>query len=347
MASTPPRTHTLFETPSGLRIWAFEPPPAGFDPLRATEDELFVHGYPPRPSHGLHRQLWEAAFRQDWTYVTPTFEIKETSRAYRQRFEGPQAGPGGSTLSPNWSGGVVSAPTNTSIFCVTGQWNVPVVEPVSFDGSINSVYAWIGIDGIFGTNDVVQAGIACDIRYVSPDGIAPKVVLKNYYPWFEWFNGNDPNRADPANVAVSISNLPISPGDQVAGIITIHSPTLAFVYLANGTTRKLTSFSFPPQINNPPDPAKGNTAEWIVERPGDGVGGLRTLPVYEPVVFNNALATSRPIIVLPPNRRGNTVLDAGAGTSINMIKMIGSAASVVIAAGTLTGTYQVTCTRVT
>lgn len=108
----------------------------------------------------------------------------------------------------NWAGGTIRG-TWTD---VVGIWRVPTVSipetPAGTDGGWDSS-SWVGIDGFYGSNDVLQAGVQ---QSVAGDGSTI------YVAWYEWFApkvDGSPGYIYQSNIA----NMEIQPGDEVfAGI---------------------------------------------------------------------------------------------------------------------------------
>src|SRR5262245_11798603 len=79
--------------------------------------------------------------------------------------------------SNNWAGGTIKGAWTA----VVGIWHVPSVSKSAFPpgtaGDWNSS-SWVGIDGTYGSNDVLQAGIQ---QEVSASSVA------SYTPWYEWY----------------------------------------------------------------------------------------------------------------------------------------------------------------
>jgi hypothetical protein len=79
--------------------------------------------------------------------------------------------------SSNWGGGSVQGNWVTA----SGSWTVPTVsrpsEAQGTEGGWNSS-SWVGIDGAYGSDDVLQAGVQ---QKVDANGNA------SYVAWFEWF----------------------------------------------------------------------------------------------------------------------------------------------------------------
>jgi hypothetical protein len=45
------------EIPEALGVRLFAPSPKDFDPIEASDRDLLVHGYPPRPDSSVHPEL--------------------------------------------------------------------------------------------------------------------------------------------------------------------------------------------------------------------------------------------------------------------------------------------------
>jgi hypothetical protein len=123
----------------------------------------------------------------------------------------------------------------------------------------------VGIDGDgvsggqFG--DVLQAGIEFDAT-------CSQTLYSAWYEWAPW-------------PEVRISNVPVSPGDDVYVAVWDTSATSGHAYIANYNTNIATTVNFGP----PPGYSLiGNCAEWIVERPTVN-GVLATLTNYNQDVF--------------------------------------------------------------
>jgi hypothetical protein len=160
----------------GLKITTFEPPPRGFNPLTATQAELGKHGFPPRlPNHlERYRRVW-GHLKNKFHYIQPTFRVN------REVFHGPRKRvvTEGTETSPNWSGGIVYAPSGQSFKWIEGDWVVPNVEAPMPDIWYHCAN-WIGIDGDV-SNDVCQAGVACNVFRSGTS------ITRVIYPWSEWY----------------------------------------------------------------------------------------------------------------------------------------------------------------
>jgi hypothetical protein len=119
---------------------------------------------------------------------------------------------------------VVHATGSETFTWVLGQWNVPDVSPAG-EGQWYSI-AWIGIDG---NTDVTQIGT---LQFVSAD--AGGNFNKSCYAFYEWW----------PNSWQAITNLPVSFGDLMLGLICLESSTEAWFCLLNVTNGFIARFTF-------------------------------------------------------------------------------------------------------
>jgi hypothetical protein len=175
-----------------------------------------------------------------------------------------------------WAGSVISG-TWTAAF---GIWRVPSVRRPSTAGGTTTPgwdsSSWVGIDGTYGSNDVLQAGIQ---QTVSTSGNA------GYVAWYEWFAPQTAT-SPPYIFQTNIDNMPVFPGDEVfGGIYYVNGQ--GQVIFGNVTRGKYINLVLPA-----PSGAtfNGNTAEWIMEVPNGGEPGA-SLPAFSPVVFSSAFST--------------------------------------------------------
>jgi len=181
-----------------------------------------------------------------------------------------------SFTSNNWAGSTIKG----SFTAAFGIWRVPIVSksamPPGTACDWNSS-SWVGIDGTYGSNDVLQAGVQ---QEVSANGAA------SYTPWYEWFApkvAGSPNYIYQTN----IDNMEIEPGDEV--FCGIYYVAQRGEVLFGNTTR---GHYFSIVLAPPPGASfSGNSAEWIVEAPNTGEPGT-SLPRFSPVVFSTAFASA-------------------------------------------------------
>ena len=280
-----PNEHAL-NLPGATTIDA---PPAGFDIINASDEELAYHGFPPRPNQATEPKAyasWVKAMTHSKTRVVPSLE--QTTL-----FHGPSkpgklsdptavesltalAGEAKNTAdSYNWSGyvdfsGATSYGTK-SFYYLVNDFVVPVAEQAGCDGGWDWGSAWNGIDG-WGSPDVLQAGIEFD-AFCSLGG----AIKSSYYSaWYEWYPYSE----------VRISSLPIAPGDDMFVEVWHTSSTQGYAYLVNYQTNQYVEVGF---TAYPGYPLVGNSAEWVVERPSVG-GSLTNLTDYKMLPFWDAYA---------------------------------------------------------
>jgi hypothetical protein len=250
-------------------------PPSGFNPLTASDSELATYGFPPRPDQKVSASAyatWERAMKASNQRVFPVLELTN-------HFNGSNASAGKITNSTgysyNWSGMVDTTTATsygpTSFNNVFAVYVVPIAQQAfgACTGGWDYSSSWVGIDG-WSSGDVLQAGTESD-AYCSGG------TKSTYYSaWYEWFPFAE----------VRISSLPVYPGDTIYVGVWSTSSTQGNAYLANFNTNQyvFVSFSAPAGTH-----LVGNSAEWVVERPGIG-GGLATLTNYISDMFADGYA---------------------------------------------------------
>jgi Peptidase A4 family len=264
-------------------------PPKGFDPRTASARELRRYGLPRRPDPAMRPQLaarWDEIFSRKITYVTPTFRpleellpgVKPRGRLRQDLVTVPNS---------TWSGAVVHATGSQTFTWVLGQWNVPDVAPAAGGKGSQYTFAFIGIDG---NTDVTQIGT---IQSVST--AANGSVSKSCYAVYEWF----------PNSWSAITNLPVSFGDTMIGLICLDSPTEALFSLVNVTSGIHAGFIFDAPAGTA---SLENQAEWILERPE--VGGVNPpMPNFGEIYFDSAMG----------GHGLDFLADGGTDTAINMV----------------------------
>lgn len=262
-------------------VYAFTQPPAGFNPLAATADELKAWGYPPRPGASdspAALARWVEAVNPDLHRQVP--DLVRTDGVYHRPATGVKVLPGRYNTTPassgNWSGFALVPNNGTQpYYSVSGRWTVPTVKQPkgTCTGGWDYSSQWAGIGG-FNDADLFQAGSAanvfCDIGNSIPE----------YFPWLEWL---------PASELVLYQNVstntlfPFQPGDYLN--VTVWATNfsggasttgnLHFVDVTQGWGVSLT-FS---AASVGGSQVTGHSAEWIVERT-EVNGSLATLPNY-------------------------------------------------------------------
>jgi hypothetical protein len=193
----------------------------------------------------------------------------------------------------SWSGGSIKGTWNAAF----GIWRVPAVaRPSTRPGTITPGWdssSWVGIDGTYNSNDVLQAGVQ---QLVSGNGDA------SYVAWYEWFAPQVSN-SPPYIFQTNIANMPVSPGDEVFGGVYYVNGQGQLIF-GNTTRGKYINIVLAP----PPGATfSGNSAEWIMEAPNKGEPGT-ALPSFTPVVFSSAFSTGA----------GNAIGNPATGDSNNI-----------------------------
>lgn len=268
-----------------------EAPPAGFDPITASDQDLSFHGFPPRPDQTLNAKAyerWAKAMKASKVRIVPKLEQTAifhgpakpakapNTNLVENSLSAPTGKAGNTSYSNNWSGYVdfsgATSYGSSSYYWVLNEMVVPVAEhPINtcsggwFWGS-----EWNGIDG-WNSNDVLQAGVEFDSYCVSG------VYSGAYYSaWYEWY----------PNGEVRISNFPVTAGDDIYVQVWNSSATQGYAYLVNLNNDQSVTIGFTAPSGTS---LVGNSAEWVVERPGVG-GSLSTLTNYGIVPFWDSYA---------------------------------------------------------
>ena len=271
-------------------------PPAGFDAIAASDDELAYHGFPPRPNQYTDAKAyatWAKAIHASKTRLTPKLAQTNLYHGPAKQMKNASAPKSGSDVaySYNWSGYVNTSGTygrgSNSFYYVYSDFVVPVARQAF--GVANNTWdyasAWVGIDG-WGSGDVLQAGVEFD-AYASIFGTSTF-----YSPWYEWYPYSE----------VRITNLPIAPGDDYFVEVWSTSATQGYAYLVNQNTNQAVSIGFTAPAGTT---LAGNSAEWIVERPGVN-GSLATLTNYIDDVFWNSYGATFNYAVVDPSSATST-----------------------------------------
>jgi Peptidase A4 family len=240
-----------------MKAKTFPPPPADFDPLTASDQQLLQHGYPRRPDQKTEpvlRRLWDKAFERRPTLVPGQLVedkrfrsrphadwLKDHSGARADRIKATFG------LAGDWAGAVVEVaslgltppePANV----VYAEWTVPTMSPNPAEPGTQIVGFWVGLGG-YGTSQLLQAGTAAT---VTGNGVP------SYWAWTEWV---------PAGYTVV--NFPVAAGDLISVLVCAPQADSGFVTMMNQKTNYAVSYPvFDPEGTTPYD---GSTVEWIVE----------------------------------------------------------------------------------
>lgn len=248
-------------------------PAAGpeFDALNARASELEAAGLPPRPDPQSHPAAYAAWAR---AVSAPTERVNAVIAEHVLRHGQNLPSTDKDATSTNWSGYVLSG-ANGTFQSVAAEFIVPAAGATSCSGSWAIASSWVGIDGAQGSADVLQAGTDSGARC---GGGGP--ALAEYDAWYEWFPG----------AAMTISNMPISAGDDVFVQIWASSSTVGHFYMVDYNSLKSLSLMIAAPSGTQ---LAGNDAEWIVERPATSANGtLLSLANYGRDFFSGCYASA-------------------------------------------------------
>ncbi len=257
--------------------WAVAGPSAGFDPVRASDEERANYGFPPAPDALRAPEAyvnWARAMRASRTRIVPRLAVSTVKHgAMRRGIMAPGAVVHGSAaLSTNWSGSVVGGPATSwgasSYWMIGASLTVPEAAQPFGTCSGGWLYdsAWVGLDGYLpNASDVLQAGLDADSY------CAYGYTTTSYDVWYEWA---------PA-YGTTIQNMTVQPGDELYVVVWALSATEGETYIVDENTGQAVGF-----LIYPPGGTRliGNSAEFITERPEVG-NKLATLARYTAEFF--------------------------------------------------------------
>ena len=215
------------------------------DLQRFTQQELRALHFPPRPDAAENPaayERWRRMVGRDSMLVEP--EPVASKGQYNGNAE-------------DHTAGFAAKTTGAAYTHVLGQWTVPTVTSSgTSDQALSSI--WVGLDGLDGSEDILQNGTRQDVMPSGPN------VFVSYYAWSEYFPDSE----------TRLSNFPVYPGDTILCETWIGdtngnetpSGTVAWFYFDDLTAGFATYDSRYPSATTPA--FTGASAEWIVERPG-------------------------------------------------------------------------------
>jgi hypothetical protein len=293
-------------------------PPPGFNPLSATDAELRVLGFPPRPDASKSPEAyarWSKVVSASKFRIAPV--VKQT-----QNYHGPARILGApavnaTNLSTNWSGAAdyysSGAPFLGVSSFVYGEWVIPLAQQAfgTCTGGWEYSSQWVGLDGL-NSSDVMQAGSEAD-AYCSGG-----TTSSDYYLWFEWY----------PNTETAIG-LTINPGDVVAVYVWYIGNNVAGAYWLNYTTNQAAALSFSAPAGTT---YTGSSIDWIVEAPTVS-GSPSSLANYTAVPWNNTFGYSSTTgLIYEPSFAPGT---NGNAYTIEMVTDVGSTQYVISACTTI------------
>jgi hypothetical protein len=272
------------------------PPPEGFDPLRASAEELARFHLPQRPeaeaAPTLHEH-WLEMLSPPRRFITPEFRTlarisPPPGRAFLRSGPVPTANRGLRSL--NWSGALIRPNHGRRFTRLIGRWRAPIVTAGAGPSPAGLPFrcsVWLGLDGLFQwSRSLPQIGTDHTVDPSVPGGQVLRV-------WWQWWLRDVPpaDQAGPQEIV----NLPVRPGDVVLFDLTVESDTLV-VFSAKNQGSGL--FVMPILVPPPPVAVavapqgvrvEGSTAEWILERPHDPTANaLFPLPDFTALGFDRS-----------------------------------------------------------
>ena len=285
--------------------YATPAPPDTFDPRTASQLDLIKHGLMWRkPAAGDPPELraaWEKFFARKWLAKDRIVPESHPQLGVTHNYRGPapKLQTDSTYTGQVWSGAGTKTGKWTSII---GYWKIPTIsippEAQGAEGGWNSS-SWLGLDGFFFSNDVLQAGVQQKVVWIP----FLNTGIPIYVAWYEWFA--PPQQNSPGYIyQTNIANFPVSPGDQVYCSVQYNGNTSGSISFANDNTGQSFSITLapPPGAN-----FNGQSCEWIMEAP-DGGEIKSSLPRFTPVTFTSALACG-------PN---NTITNPQSGDILNI-----------------------------
>jgi Peptidase A4 family len=240
----------------------FELPPEGFQPTRATDEELRLYGLPHRPDPRKFpkaARLWLRCMRRVKRFIAPTLERRSDLIHGRGA-----ALHDVSDTTRIWSGLTITG--NAPYISVWGTWTVPAISPRRGREAVSSI--WIGLDD--NERSLLQAGTDQDCNALG---------FTVYFPWFEWL----------PQPTIAITNLSVSPGQSVAVFVgnveDLPGGNQGLVTFLNYSTGEaaapilvpIPTTDFNGTVISPPLPGVPSArANWILERPSSVQDGKVT-----------------------------------------------------------------------
>jgi hypothetical protein len=293
------------------RVQLFEPPPADFDLLRASDDALLKFGLPRRPNDKFAPEVyrvWAEMLSKPLKIMPPVFTFDPSYQLHLPRASSrgannaAQAAAGGFRRvesSLNWSGAYITPRRPNRFDMALGSWTIPTPTlPPSIRGKKQPddgdyrASTWIGIDGHqqYPGASLPQIGTTQQIE------LADGKRTTTYSAWWQWW-------AKGQNIFPIVfdqATMPIAAGDRIIATIVVLNERKVLAILKNQTTGHLVTLApDAPQIPATGKTAgfqvkiRGKSAEWVTERPTRFFSReMYRLPDYGLVTFKDCLAVS-------------------------------------------------------
>ena len=201
-------------------------PPADFNPVTTSDDELAAYALPPgpmpRPSRRpMQLQKSDACLRKSGFLANSCTDHYNGTPKLRKAENG-------AVSSNNWSGSadvnkLTSYNTKKSYYFIISDYVVPMAEQAFnvCDGGWDYSSSWVGIDG-FNSGDVLQAGTESDAV------LQWRHHCQFYSAWIQWFPFGQTR-----------ISLPVTGGDDMFVEVWNTSSTQGYAYLVNENSGRL------------------------------------------------------------------------------------------------------------
>lgn len=294
----------------------FNKAPEGFNPMTASERELIIYGYPPRPDSKTNpngAQLWERVFSKNPTILIPeikTIELKENINT------SPNHPDTLSQTSKVFAGSIISGISNNSVLSIRGEWNIPTCTPTPAEQAIGGYYnlrtclmlhaqplsASLGVLNYPGVLNILGFTVHSQ-------------VSKAYY-----YIGNSIN---------FIENFPVYAGQTILAVMCYnYSTKIVTFWLLNVTTNV-----FVPII--PPVALNANVTNGVAWQVDSNTLNNAGLPNFTPITFKLAEADIK-------NAQGSVdIVGADTGHLYTLVDISGKAlaTTTIVAPNTITVKY--------
>lgn len=265
-------------------------PPAGFDPLQASQEDLTKLGFARRPDPALHPaeyRCWKEMFARPPNFEAFDFKIVPTVWTQSRGFFGqlPRR-----QTSLNWSGAYITPRDGTIFSSIWGKFQVPTPNQPP-GGALGDKYhssTWIGFDGQrrYYRSTLPQFGTAQNIDPING------VPTRSFSAWWQWWVRGDAGQAYP----MPLTAPTIHAGDLVMCYMQVANDRASVSFaITNLTTGFAVQFSqgAPPDGWGQPFKVSGATAEWVMERSAEPPDPTPLqLPDYGTVDFRECGATA-------------------------------------------------------
>ena len=253
-------------------------PPAGWDPLKASSDEIHQYGLPPRPSDPAALHDWSAKMSR-LKFRGKPFSMCTTRNVSWSVWH--------NNLFP-WAGGfTINYTTNVNTYYeATGAWYQTAFQSWCGNPSNSGYSTWAGLGGYNDNNGqqrLIQAGT--DVSHSSINGI---------YPFYELWNWSHPNPE------VMMDGNVINGGDAVEGWV-YYDNSINGVYAAVIDWDTGWEWSIGPiywyAYDSAYDYWDGTTADFVTESPSCGENCYYYLrrPYLDSTYYYYATANGQPI----------------------------------------------------